>query len=135
MFVILLHLDGSQHFSFFIYVIVEDVMSIPHTYVLHMCIRSEACENTVIVWVCELCATEQSICSTGFQPPAAAALSGRVISFPSAVFMATKKQARIQVCTWLSLLSRFIESGEESTRPDTQQNVSSICVGIAWRYN
>lgn len=76
-------------------------MSTLHVYD-HMSILSEPCDNTETVCVSELCATEQLIRSTGFQPPAAAALSGRAVSSPSAVFMATKKQAQIEVCTWPS---------------------------------
>lgn len=83
-------------------------------------------EHSYSVCVCELCATEQSICSTGFQPPAAAALSGRVVSSPSAVFMATKKEAHIQVCTWLSWLSRFIK--KRRAQRQTRSNASTASV-------
>lgn len=96
------------------------------TYVLHVSIRSEPCENTAAVCVFELCATEQSMCSTGFQPPAAAALSGCVISSTSAVFMATKKQAHVQVCTWLSWLSRFIK--KRGAHGQTRSNTSPASV-------
>lgn len=81
---------------------------------LYMCTTTCAfCLNLVTtqrLCVFLSCAPRSStIGSTRFQPPAAAALSGRAVSSPSAVFMATKKQAQIQVCTWPNWLSWFIK--------------------------